>query len=141
MITYEQLIKDIPTKPTNFFAIARQFKISKDDNKVLTSLLYKGIREKVIFKTKEGFFYKPTVLKQVTGILRVATKGFGFIDVDDSHSAFIRNNNLNGALNGDEVLVDVYKDTFKEESFFGKVNKIVTKNNKYLVGVVNKKDY
>lgn len=74
------------------------------------------------------------------GILHVNKKGFGFVDVDgEREDIYIREENLNGALHGDMVIVEIIskKDASEEE---GRVLRIVNRPITRYVGEINFKN-
>ncbi len=69
----------------------------------------------------------------VKGILRMNPKGFGFVE-NEEVSIFCHSKYYNGALDGDEVIVEVVKD--RNDKNEAKVVKIVNHNLKTLVGII-----
>ena len=68
------------------------------------------------------------------GKLMSSTKGYGFVDIEGNEDVFIPITNLNGAINGDEVVVEITsKKGLKLE---GRIVKILERKLKQLVGKV-----
>lgn len=71
------------------------------------------------------------------GIMRANKKGFGFVDIDDSEvDVYISENNMNGALHDDIVLVEI---TSKKglDRLEGRVVKIINREKDTYVGEIN----
>lgn len=58
-------------------------------------------------------------------------KGFGFVIVQGEEDTFISKNNVNGAINGDTVVLEIFKKGLKPE---GRILSIVNRENKFYVG-------
>lgn len=77
-------------------------------------------------------------LKQVikSGRLFIHPDGYGFVSTDLPKDVFIPRKYLNGAMHNDTVMISIH--TNDSKSYEGKVLKIVQRNIKYVVGVVEK---
>lgn len=87
-------------------------------------------------QTKKGKYMLVDEGVYKTGILRLNSKGFGFVKVQDSdEEIFVSKDNMNKALNDDEVLVQVIdsKDSSGEHDE-GKIIKIIKHGKDTLVG-------
>lgn len=98
--------------------------------------------EALIYKTRKDKYmlFENSHLK--IGRLSVNKKGFGFVTVSGlEDDIFIDEDNLNGALDGDTVIIeDIKSKTGKKDE--GRVVKILKKSNSYVVGlfdIVNEK--
>lgn len=58
-------------------------------------------------------------------------KGFGFVIVQGEEDTFIAKNNVNGAIDGDTVVLEIFKKGLKPE---GRILSIVNRENKFFVG-------
>ena len=93
-------------------------------------------RQGQIIRNKRGRYMLPAAIAAVAGRLQVAKKGFGFlITDDDSEDVFIPKRELNGALNGDRVLVKLLVDEPSGEHRVGYVHKILQRNITEVIGV------
>jgi ribonuclease R len=72
--------------------------------------------------------------RKLTGILEKNKRGFGFLRVEDGDDIFIAGRNMNGAMDGDEVEVEVRKSRKKDSSEEAVVKHIVTRNTEEVVG-------
>ena len=135
-----ELIKN--SKPRTKDDLARLFKIKskekKEFNRILEELEPEGLifmdhRKKYRLVDNDKFFF---------GKLQTNAKGFGFLISENlDEDIYISRNNLMDALNGDEVIVRRYRDSFGDKPE-GKVLSIVRRVNSKFVGVFqNKKDF
>ncbi|MBR3490450.1 MAG: RNB domain-containing ribonuclease, partial [Bacilli bacterium] len=97
--------------------------------------------EALIYKTRKDKYmlFENSHLK--IGRLSVNKKGFGFVTVSGlEDDIYIDESNLNGALDGDTVIIEDIKGTGKKDE--ARVVKILKKSNSYVVGtydIVNNK--
>ena len=130
------------SKPRSKDELARLFKIKnkekKDFLKILEALEEEGLifmdhRKKYRLVDNDKFFF---------GKLQTNAKGFGFLITENlDEDIYISKNNLNTALNGDEVIVRRYRETSGDKPE-GKVLSIVKRGNTKFVGVFqNKRDF
>ena len=74
-----------------------------------------------------------------TGIIDMASAGYAFCVIPNEEDIYIAKDNLNGAIEQDEVVIDVFNISGKKE---GKVIKIIKRNIKNIIGkieIVNNK--
>lgn len=89
-----------------------------------------------IQSTKRGKYILVESNEYKTGILRLNTKGFGFVKLQNSdEEIFIANSNLKNALNGDEVVVKIIDENSSvSEHKEGSIVKIIRHDKDTLVG-------
>lgn len=120
--------------------ISHLLNISKKDYHIFESSLNALSREKVIQKTKgNSYFYQK--ISRLTGELRTARAGFGFVDVADQEiDIFVSRSNLNTAFDRDIVEVQLYAETRgkRQEGFITRVIKRFRQN---IVGTFHKDEY
>ena len=105
-----------------------------EDLKELLKVLNKMEDEYIIYRTKKNKYILFDNSNLEKGKLMSTKKGFGFVEVDNSEDIFIAQDNLNGAINGDEVIVEITsKKGLKLE---GRILKIVDRKVKQFVGTV-----
>ena len=93
-------------------------------------------KQGMIIRNRKGRYMLPAVMALVAGRLQVAKKGFGFLITDDgSEDVFIPKRELNGALNGDRVLVKMVEDEPSGEHRVGFVYRILERNITDVTGV------
>lgn len=102
--------------------------------KTLTKELDTLTKEYLVFKTKKD---KYLLMKNCPGLkvgkVDINKKGFGFLILERENDIFIDKNNLNNALNGDTVLIEILKKGLKPE---GRVLKIIKRELKNVVGEI-----
>ncbi len=102
-----------------------KLKIPQKFHELCRNILQDLIKEKIIvFKRKQFLLNKPA--KEVlTGIIRVHTKGFGFVVLDNptaySQDIFIPKHLTENAVDGDKVEVEVNTESHSEKGPEGKV--------------------
>lgn len=102
-----EILKDA-SKPLDVFEIEEQFQDDMFSLEDLLKVLHDLEVEALIYHTNKDKYmlYQDSHLKK--GIMHANKKGFGFVDIDDSdEDVFIREENLNGALHGDLVVVEI----------------------------------
>ena len=105
-----------------------------EDLKELLKVLNKMEDEYIIYRTKKNKYILFDNSNLEKGKLMSTKKGFGFVEVENSEDIFIAQDNLNGAINGDEVIVEITsKKGLKLE---GRILKIVDRKVKQFVGTV-----
>ena len=88
---------------------------------------------KVYRTKKEGYvLFNNSHLK--TGTIQTNKKGFGFVDIEGDDDVFIAPTNMNGAIHGDKVIVEITSP--KGIDLEGKIIKIVERKSDQLVGEV-----
>ena len=89
-----------------------------------------------IQQTKKGKYMLVDEGAYKSGVLRLNSRGFGFVKINDSdEEIFISKDNINKALNDDEVLVEVIElGKNSGEHIEGKIIKIIKHGKDTLVG-------
>jgi ribonuclease R len=92
-----------------------------------------------LFQTKKNRYisFKNCLLEK--GKISIAKGGYGFVNYGGERDAFIHSNNLNGAINGDTVAIEILKK--EKDKVEAKVVKIASRKLKPFIGevVVKKK--
>ncbi len=105
-----------------------------EELQTLTKELEELVNTNEIYKTKKD---KYILLKNCPnfkiGHIAINKKGFGFVILDQEDDIYVEEENLNGAIHNDIVLVEILKKGLKPE---GKVIKIVKRNLDNLVGEI-----
>ena len=107
---------------------------SVEELKELLKVLDALEKEYKIYRTRKDKYmlFENGNLKK--GKLMSAKKGYGFVDIEGNEDVFIPVSNLNGAINGDEVVVEITsKKGLKLE---GRIVKVLERKLKQLVGKV-----
>lgn len=116
-------------------AIAKLFDIKNKEKKDFYKILDKLVDEEKLYLIKDKYVLVDNE-KYRQGILQGNEKGFGFL-LQDGEDVFIAKKNINGALNGDEVLVKISKES-KGDSIEGRVVEILKRANETIVGIYQK---
>ena len=109
-----------------------------DDIKELVKVLNKLEEELKICYTKKN---KYLILKNSNlrvGNLQVTKKGFGFVDIDGDEDVYIAFDNMNGAIQGDQVVVEITSK--KGMDLEGRIVRIVKRQLKKVVGTIRVKN-
>lgn len=119
--------------------IRRDLNISSDDNEFYEAFL-KLQKDLVIYQTKSGRYMLFENCRNFRkGIMDLNRQGFGFVKIGNGEADIhIPYDKLNGALDGDEVLIEIIggnKDNKKTE---GKVLRVVSRDLKNIVGSIAK---
>ncbi len=105
---------------------------------------YQSLQEEVKCLEEEGILYHTNKDRYMLmedssyrkGVLTVNKNGFGFVKmVAQEEDLYISERNMNGALHGDEVLVEVLYDRF-EKRYEGRVMKVTKRNLETIVGEI-----
>lgn len=116
--------------------------VPKESEPELLEILTELINEGKIYVTKKGrYMIADDDGVIAVGKLRCNSKGFfGFLicDDEDAEDVFIPGEKLDGALDGDRVIVKIDETNKKNKHRMGHVIKILERTNKIIVGVIYK---
>lgn len=125
-------------KALTIYEIQDGLKINNvEDVKELQKVLEKLENDLVVYHSNKDRYMLLENSHLKRGVMRANKKGFGFVDIDDSETdVYIAENNMNGALHDDIVLVEL---TSKKgiARLEGRVLKIVKRENDSYVGEIN----
>lgn len=104
------------------------------DFKILQDEIQKLIKEGIVHETKKhDFILIEYCSSLVAGKISVNKSGNAFLLMENKEDIFIEKNNVNGAINNDKVLVDIFSNHGKKE---GKVIRILDRELKNIVGEI-----
>lgn len=83
---------------------------------------------------KKNRYFRCSDLGLVRGVLRVNSRGFGFVSSDDEE-IYIADCDMNGALNGDTVLVRPVKSAKKGRGREGEIIRVLVRAKQTVVGI------
>ena len=111
--------------------------IDVDEVKEMLEILRTLESESIVYHSNKDRYMllKDSHLKR--GVMRANKKGFGFVDIDDnSEDVYVREDNMNGAIHNDIVLVEITskKNVSRLE---GRVIKIIKRENDKFIGEIN----
>lgn len=138
MFKKEKLLNILKGKTWSFRDLVRKMYIDRKDNKDFSRFLMDLVRSGEIFMTPSREYYCPDIKETITGIIRVNARAFGFIDLEDERSIFVAPNNINNAMDGDEVEAKIFKDPSKEDGYQGIIVNITKRARETFVGRVMK---
>ena len=133
----EKLILDFMKEeqyvPMKAKEIALFLEVPKQEYREFTLVLDRLEKQYFIQKSRKGKYSLIDETRFKQGIFRANEKGFGFVKINDKEEVHIARNQTNGALNEDEVLVEILQDT-KEKNREGRIVTILKHAKTTLVG-------
>ena len=105
-----------------------------DELKELLKVLNKLEEEYKIYRTKKNKYMLFSNSNLKKGKLLSTKKGYAFVDVNDDNDIFISQDDLNGAINNDEVIVEIKSK--KGLRLEGRIVKVIKRETKQFVGKV-----
>lgn len=103
-----------------------------DDFKELVKVLNKMEEELKVYRTKKDNYMLFTNSHLKIGRMIANKKGFGFVDIDGDEDVYIAPSNMNHAIHGDRVIVEITSK--KGLDLEGRIVKIVDRKLKQMVG-------
>lgn len=99
-------------RPMDISSLSRIFDIKKEEFKAFKSVLKDMESEGLVMKNEKDKFALPEKFGYVRGKIQAHAKGFGFLipEKEGERDVFIAGSLLNGAMNGDKVIVQVTKE-------------------------------
>jgi ribonuclease R len=124
-------------RPMDIQELVAVFDINPDEYKSFKKVLKSMEKEGLIVRTKKDKFGVPERLGLVSGKLQVHQKGYGFLlpDIEGEKDVFIPSSSMNGAMNGDRVLVQVTREDINGKKREGEVQEVLERSNKKIIGV------
>ena len=107
---------------------------SVDELKELLKVLNKLEDELKIYRTKKDNYLLFTNSHLKIGTMIANKKGYGFVDIEGDEDVFIPPTNMNGAIHGDKVIVEITSP--KGIDLEGRILKIVDRKFKQMVGEI-----
>ena len=107
---------------------------SVDELKELLKILNKLEDELKIYRTKKDNYLLFTNSHLKVGTMIANKKGYGFVDIEGDEDVFIPPANMNGAIHGDKVIVEITSP--KGIDLEGRILKIVDRKFKQMVGEI-----
>lgn len=123
-------------RPMTLKELAFLFSIKKKDWKDFEKVLGSMEREGLIVKTRTNTYGIPEKLGLIVGNLIGNQKGFGFVRPDgDIPDIYIPLEGINGAMNGDRVMVKIISEKKDDRKCEGEIVRIIERVNKTIIGV------
>ena len=135
------ILKKDRTQSFNYKQIAAKLGVNDASSRnQIIKKLHALTAQKEIEEVERGKFKAVINTEYHVGILDISAKGSGYIISDDfSEDVFIASNNINKALNGDEVEFYVYKRR-KQGKMEGEITRIIKRAKTEYVGVIQLHD-
>lgn len=125
--------------PMKFKEIAMLLQVPKEARGELNEVLMELEKEGKIRVTQKGKYVKGEA-RTLRGIFQAHPRGFGFVAIEgEEEDIFISEDDINGALQGDEVDVVLTKTQSEGKRREGKILKIVNRGTQKLVGYYQKR--
>ena len=122
-------------KPMDIIELGRIFSIKKSERKDFEKILNEMEKDGQIVKTRTEHYGVPDKMGLVVGKLQGHQKGFGFVLTEDERpDVFVPSSCLNGAMNGDKVVVKVTREENKGKKCEGEIIRILERNSKTIIG-------
>lgn len=123
-------------KPMLIGEILKELNTSKDMKQEILNILTELENEGMIIKTRNDRYGLPSKMNLLKGTIQGSAKGFGFFIPEDSDikDIFIPPVDLNGAMNGDTVIIRPMISTHDVKKQEGKVIRIIKRANEEIIG-------
>ncbi len=116
--------------------IVALFQIPKNDLSQLDKILTELQDEAIVYIDESGRYVPFSKSHLIKCKYQAKSAGFGFGIVEDGEDVYISAKNLNGAMNDDEVLVEICNSSGKSRE--GKVVKVIKRNTNKIIGRFSK---
>ncbi|APM40646.1 ribonuclease R [Clostridium kluyveri] len=128
-------MKEQAYKPMNIKELEKVFSVKKADVKNFKKIVDEIEREGTIVKTRTNRYGIPDKMGLVTGKFQGHQKGYGFvIPYDEGKDIFVPSSALNGAMNGDRVVVKINKQANTEKKCEGEIIRVLERANSKVIG-------
>ncbi|OXM84986.1 ribonuclease R [Paenibacillus rigui] len=131
-------MRETAYKPMTYQELEKHFRISNSqDFKDFLKLLNELENEGQILRTRTERYGVPERMNLLRGKLQAHAKGFGFLipDEQDHPDVYIHANDMNGAMNGDIILVRITSKSAAGGKLEGEVVRVVSRANTQMVGL------
>lgn len=135
--TLLEFMREEAYRPMDIQELVSVFDINPDEYRAFKKTLKTMKKEGLIFRTKKDKFALPERLGLITGKLQAHAKGFGFLipEVEGEKDVFIPSSFINGAMNGDRILVQITREDKNGKKREGEVIQILERANTKIIGV------
>ena len=107
---------------------------SIDELKELLKVLNTLEQEYKVYRTKKDKYMLFNNSNLKVGKLLSTKKGYGFVDIEGDEDVFVATDNLNGAINNDQVIVEITSK--KGMKLEGRILKVIERKSQQFVGKV-----
>ncbi|MEY8001161.1 ribonuclease R [Clostridium sp. Mt-5] len=128
-------MKEQAYKPMTIKELGKVFSIRKNEIKDFKKVMDQLEKEGLIIKTRTNRYGIPDKMGLVTGKFQGHQKGYGFVIPDnEGMDVFVSSSSLNGAMNGDKVVVKVTKEENRGKKCEGEIIRVLERANKTIIG-------
>ena len=124
-------------RPMDIQELVSVFDINPDEYKDFKNALKVMELEGLIVRTKKDRFAVPERIGLVQGRIETHKKGFGFLiaETEGEPDVFIPSSSMNGAMNGDRVIVQITREDRNGRKKEGEVVEVIERANTTIIGV------
>ena len=135
--TLLEFMREEAYRPMDIQELVRVFEINEDEYRSFKKALRSMEKEGTIIRTQKDKFALPEKLGLVAGKLQAHSKGFGFLipDAEGEKDVFLPSSFINGAMNGDKILVRVTREDKDGKKREGEVVQIIERSNTKIIGI------
>lgn len=135
--TLMDFMREEAYKPMDLKELTAVFDIKSDEYRAFKKVLKAMEKEGLVVRNKSDKYAIPERVGLISGRLQGHPRGFGFLipDTEGEKDVFIPSSSINGAMNGDRVLVHITRDDKNGKKREGEVTEIVERANKTIIGI------
>lgn len=124
-------------RPMDIQELVAVFDINENEYRAFKKTLKTMEKEGLIIRTEKDKFAIPERLGLITGTLQAHAKGFGFLipENEGEKDVFLPGSCINGAMNGDKILVQITREDKNGKKREGEVVQILERGNTKIIGV------
>ncbi|MFC0906479.1 ribonuclease R [Clostridium sp. MT-14] len=128
-------MKEQAYKPMTVKELRKVFCIKKSEIEDFKKIIDQLEKEGSVIRTRTNRYGLPDKMGLVTGRFQGHQKGYGFVIPDNERmDVFVSSSFLNGAMNGDKVVVKVIKEENNGKKCEGEIIRILERANKTIIG-------
>ncbi|KAA8675468.1 ribonuclease R [Clostridium sp. HV4-5-A1G] len=128
-------MKEQAYKPMTVKELRKVFCIKKSEIEDFKKIVDQLEKEGSVIRTRTNRYGLPDKMGLVTGRFQGHQKGYGFVIPDNERmDVFVSSSFLNGAMNGDKVVVKVTKEENNGKKCEGEIIRILERANKTIIG-------
>ncbi|WP_035172540.1 ribonuclease R [Caldanaerobius polysaccharolyticus] len=90
-----------------------------------------------VIRTKKGKYAVPERMDMAVGIMECNKKGYGFLIAENGQDVFVSAEDMNGAMNGDKVIVKITRRATEGHKREGAVVTVLKRANQHVVGTLD----
>lgn len=132
-----EFMREEAYRPMDIQELVAVFDINENEYRAFKKTLKTMEKEGLIIRTKKDKFALPERLGLITGTLQAHAKGYGFLipEKEGEKDVFIPSSCINGAMNGDKILVQITREDKNGKKREGEVCQIIERGNTKIIGV------